>query len=334
MPKRLSIAREASAGSLLLPDVPRPDKLQAGTCRLIRALWAMLIHAGVQTDYDALMGLTGIAFGSPAGEDFVVPAGDALRCRHVAEALAALGLTARYVALEPGDPDAAAAAVEEGLSAGFAVPVLGWPEEGSDWGVITGADPARGVIFGWPARPSAEVYVGTAPRADAAVVITGQREPMGFEGALRGALERALEREESMQQAYGQWASTLRGESADARWSENAEALVLRHEKLWDDLSDARTSAGVFLEAVEDDPGGIACEWLWEAAEHAGAVTVQLSMRSPAIGDIVEVSEALQSAEWRDEWLALLHDIAKDDQAMFRCIRSALRGEDLPEPGW
>jgi hypothetical protein len=334
MAKRLSVAREAAEGSVLLADVPRPDKLRAGTCGLIRALWATLSHAGVDTDYDELMGLCAIAFGIPAGEDAVTP-GDALRCRHIPEALAALGLVGKHVVLDAADRCAVVAAIEEGLRAGFSVPVLGWPEAGCDWAVITGSDPTRRVICGWPTWPSADAYLGAAPRAEAAIVITGRTEPPKGETTVRAALERTFGLEESTAQAYCQWVQTLQDDAAEARWSsEDAEALVVQHEKFWDAIADARLSARLFLESAAGEFEPPASEWLWQASEHAAAVAGQLGLRHPPLNDIAEVCEELQAEQWRREWLDLLQAVIKDDEAMLRCIRKACNGDPLPELEW
>ena len=76
-----------------------------------------------------------------------------------------LGVGAEWVALE-GD---VMAAVRPCLEAGWAVPVLGWPQPLDDWGLVTGFDLGRGVLCGWPADYAGDTYLGTAPAGELAL---------------------------------------------------------------------------------------------------------------------------------------------------------------------
>lgn len=330
MPRRLSVTRAATTGSLLLSQVPRPDKLPAGTCSLVRALCACVRPVGIQIGYDDLMGLTGIAFDLPAPADFAAPSAHPLRCEGVVEGLCALGLKARCVSLEPQDPAAVVAVVEEGLESGFAVPVLGWPAAGDDWAVITGSDRGRGVLCGWPSRPATEAYLGAPPRGEAAIVLLERRQPPSPTQALLEALGRAADRAGRVAETYAQWVSCLR---AQAGWGEDAGACILRHEAFCDALADARTSAAAFCERAGETLGPEAGEWLTQAAAEAYAIVSELEARDPPIGD-PEVLQAFESAQWREEWAATVQLLSRAEARLLGCLRSACRGDLPPDPDW
>ena len=90
--RRLRPTRPPTGESHILPEVPRPTEVAAGSCPAVRALLATLRHAGRSVSYDAVMGLTGIAFMLPLPDDTEGGSSGAWQLVGVPAALTALGL--------------------------------------------------------------------------------------------------------------------------------------------------------------------------------------------------------------------------------------------------
>ncbi len=320
------MARGPTGDSRILAGVPAPGTLPAGRCALVRATMAALAHAGRPVDYDVLMGLSAVAFMLPLEPDFQSVPADARRCARLPAALAALGLRGRAWPLAGAET---MAPVYAALDAGFAVPLLGWPQPQDDWGVLTGYDHGRGVVCGWPAGYAGESYVGAAPAGTAAILLEQVAPVPELAPELAATLEWVVAHAADVAAAYPLWCDML-----DERWERDedelvAAARVLRHEVAAEALADARAAAASFLRWCGDRLLGVAAEWALSAAERCDALVESLEARHPPLFDD-EVAEALRSATWRGQWRRRLAGLAEADADVARDLRRALTTDLAP----
>lgn len=300
MARRLNLTRPPLGDSRLLPDVPRPDLFTAGSCTLARALMALCAHRERVVGYDAIMGLCGMAFSLPVTESFLPADSESLRCSDVPAGLETLGLDAR---LWTGSPDAPplADAARSAIDAGFAVPVLGWPEGESGWGIVSGYDLGRGVLCGWPQRVELDSYLGAAPAGSLAVICRGTRVPSPKPEAIERTLARVAANSEALGLAYEKWCTSI-----DERWErdpEHPDSLdrVLGHERLTEGLADSRAAAARFLRRAADVLGGVRAEWLLAVAETCDELSAAVEMRQPPLLSD-KMPKALATGAWRSRW--------------------------------
>lgn len=335
MARRLTVSRLPTGESRILDGVPSPSGLTAGSCALARALMAMLAHRGRPVGYDALMGLGGIAFMTPIGEDFRRPVGDRARCEGLAEALAVVGLHGQVLlrAGAGGDDQGKGAGddelwepVCEALERGFAAPVLGWPGAQDDWGIVAGHDRGRGLWCGRPHGYRGDAYLG-APPAGEALVIVREKGPraQAAQAALR-ALRRAVEGRGEVAEAYERWEGML-----DERWEQDPDApehvaRVMRHELATEALADARTAAAGFLRSCAGLLGPAGGEWALAAAELYDGLVARIEARRPPVLDS-KAARALASERLRNQWREQLGLIAQLDLEAMDCVARALTSD-------
>lgn len=322
--RRLQVPTSATPGGLVLPAIPRPRDIPGGRCALSRALVAALGAAGHRATYEAILGLSGIAALPPA--DPANAALDPLWAAYptltdqppggipagwVDPVLRAVGQAGAYCG---GllDPAALVAVVREGLDVGLPVPVLGWPEGEADWSLVTGHDPGRGVLCGWPPGHEATTYLGAPCAGRAAIVLS--RAPVSRPSAALSAREAlvhwTVERDVTRERYQGwlQWLQTCT--ETEAPWSH----------ALAEALADARMAAGTFIGTCasvlsEAEP----LPELLAAADHLGTLVEVLESVPPlpeGDGDIY--------APWREAWSAAVATAYRHEHAAREGIREAL----------
>jgi len=329
--KRLTVRRRASEGGRVLPDVPAPAGLEAGSCGLVRALMAAIQHAGVPVGYDALMGLSGIAFMLTMPDGPTDLRTSDLTASRVLEGIRAVGLGANAQVFEAGSKPVADL-VQGAVDAGRAVALLGWPNDGDDWSVITGYDPSRGIICGWPAHYRADSYLGAEPGGSAALLLQAGAEPTQQPQAVRQALAWALQQAPRVAETYEQWATSLEGEWGTDPEDPEMLRAVGAHEALCERLTDGRLSAARFLGHCVDMFSAVCSPWLAKAAQAYQAAAETLEARQPPVHDD-RILQALVSPEWRQEWALTLQTVASHDAEAADCLRRFLKGDPLPAGG-
>lgn len=335
MPRRLGVSRLPSGESCILDGVPSPRGVTAGSCAAARALMAMLAHLGRPVGYDALMGLSGLAFVTPLEEDFGRPGGAPARCARLREALAAMGLrgamhmtTRGTVEEESGSAatDGAPQLVREALERGFAVPVLGWPRAQDDWGIIAGYDDGRGVWCGWPHGYHGDAYLGAAPACEAFVIVQEMGPPPDSVQAVVEALRWAVERRAQVAEAYERRRGMLEEEWGEDPDAPEHVARAMRHERATEALADARTAAAGFLRSCAGLLGPAGGEWALAAAELCDGLVARIEARRPPVLD-GKAARALASERIRNEWREELGVIARLDLEALDCMAKALTSD-------
>ena len=320
---------------------------------------AAVEHAQRPASYDAIMGLTGIAFILPLREDFRRAPGDADRCARIPEALAALGLRGQWRLLGGGEVAAGSRSYEEGeagrcqdedradtcederpdagiieivqqaIDADFAVPILGWPGEREDWAIVTGYDCGRGVICGWPGTYAGEEYLGAPPTSEAVVIIQEPVPPSDELRAVTASLQWAAAQRKQVAQAYDLWREML-----DEKWEAGPEdpdlaSRALRHEAATEALADARSAAAGFLRHCAELLDSVGSQWALAAADTYGILVERVEARRPPLFD-EGAGEALASSEWRATWRQQLEEIAETDARALAQIEKALTSDHGP----
>ncbi len=272
--------------------------------------------------YDALMGLTGLAFVVSVEPGFAHDPLAELRSGRIVDTLAALGLDGEPAELD--SPEAVVPTVREAVDAGFAVPLLGWPQASDDWALIAGYDTGRGVLCGRPADGSEDAYLGAPPRGHAAVIVRGRIAPTDKREAATEALQWAARRAQDTAQAYETWRAML-GEGGPGTDQPKFETWLHDHEALAETLADARASAAEFVRHCAAGLGPAAGEGLNRAAEGYDAIADLLDAREPSIfGD--GIAHCLASESWRAEWSLQIGEIAAIEAEALETIRLALSG--------
>ena len=335
MPRRLGVSRLPTGESRILDGVPSPGGLTAGSCALARALVAMLAHLGRPIGYDALMGLSGIAFVTPLEDDFGRRASAPARCARIPEALSAVGLRGGIRVRTPaaaGDAGGPAGTgestqlVRSALEGGFAVPVLGWPRAQDDWGIITGYDCGRGVWCGWPHGYHGDAYLGATPGGEAFVIVQEMGVPAEGAQAAVTALRRAVEGRAQVAEAYERRRGMLEEEWGDDPDAPEHVARAMRHELATEALADARTAAAGFLRSCAGLLGPAGGEWALAAAELCDDLVARIEARRPPVLD-GRAARALASERLRDRWREELGVIARLDLEALDCVARALTSD-------
>ena len=338
MAKRLTVPRQPTEESHILPGIPAPATLPGGRSAFARALAVALRSAGGRqhgADHrgpDYLAGLTGCAFGLPVGEDFSLAALRELPRERVTEALGILGRRAEWRSFA-GEGTQLVECLKAALVAnGCPVPILGWPEASDDWGLITGFDLGRGVICGWPAGYSREANLAAPPRGETALLLADERgahwdlEALEDEYIEGLALAWAADQAEVLSRGYALWREMLADRSLWREDDEAAQARVLRQEQATEALTEARMTAAVFVEDCRASAPGARDEFLGSALECYERQIEALEARTRPFGS--DAITTLLSREWRREWRERLSTIEALDLGALSWIHKALADDD------
>lgn len=298
-PRRLTVARDSDQGPRALTGVPAPLRGRGREFSLAQVLEICLERAGLPLDYDAIMGLSGLAFCPPiATPDTTLGAG-----REAVETLS-LALDPPLQVHEP-EPEEALQLVAEAVTAGLPCAALGWGSEKEAWAVICGYDRSRARILGHCLLDEPrEQLESWPPELDLLVTMAGQPRFQGSE-VLAGALERAANTWEGVAAAWESWIELVHT-GLDTSMPEHLTRVQM--------LADARATAALFLQAGAQHLEPIPAAWLLRAAD--------------GFERVVERIENLpEDAQWADH----LEAVARIDEAAFTNLRLALTAEFEPE---
>ncbi|MEA3246923.1 MAG: hypothetical protein U9Q74_12275, partial [Gemmatimonadota bacterium] len=194
--RRLQIDDPDGTGPRALRDV-RPPLRNAGRAHsLAQVLEIVFEVTGLSLGYDAVMGLSGLAFRTPAWPETV-----ALTPEETADAVGALSgalsVSLRLQAADDTAPDELLRVVAESVQAGRPVAMLGWGAVKESWSVIAGYDPSRGRLLGHCLLDGPrEQYESWPPSAEMVVVVEAAPRPGGRE-SVRQAIEAGADRWQS-----------------------------------------------------------------------------------------------------------------------------------------
>lgn len=319
--RRLTVARGGGLPRRVLPGVPAPLRGQARAHSLAQALEIALDYAGTGLDYDAIMGLSGLAFRTPHWPGEPGPSRE-----EWLDAIAALQsvLTAQitvYGSEGPPDPTEAMVAVAAAIEAGVPCVALGWGSVKEEWSVIAGYDQAKGALAGhclldeprgacesWPA----ELDLLVVPPPEVAVAV---------EAVIPALVAAAQACVESMgDEPCRAWAEAIWGAS---------EPPDTAHERAVQLLADSRTAAVAFLGRLADVEDSIRGQWLARAARHLDDLILLVEGRGgPPLSP--EAAMALADRAGRAKWAARLEEIARVDALAFAALRRSLDADFPP----
>lgn len=323
--RKLVVPGKGDDAPRALPGVPPPLRGRGRACSLAQVLEICLGRAGLHLGYDAIMGLSGLAFAAPRAVGSATLAPE--ECAAVETLADALDPPPR---LHRPTPREALALVRSAVDAGLPCAALGWGSEKDSWAVICGYDRARERLVGhcllgnpreeyesWPAELTVLVTMTAAPR------------PTGAE-AVMAALRQAAETWESaVGPAWERWIAGVRAlpELSAQSWAEAVDAGVAAHLAVTELLADARTAAEGFLRASAEYQEPLPAAWLLRAAEGYARVVELLEAGACMI------AEALGDAEQREAWADRLEAAARADRAAVSDLRRAWIAEFEPDAG-
>lgn len=301
-----------------------PHLSMGGSSSLVRAL--VPLCPGV--DYDAFMGLTGMAFRLHVLDRLDPRATEDRLVDELPSLIEPLGM--RVEVLRPESAGELAEIVRQAVAAGTPLPVRGWPEGGLDWALVAGYDDARGVLCGWPATWTEAACAGAPPAGDLAIRVVQPCPPIKPEEHWREVIECAAGDEHALKAAYAQWSEQLSSLASDAggeSWS-----LAQNNAALANTLADARTSAAAFLSRCADVSEPTAAEWL-EQAWYTYEELADLVDAAPGLDR--EAADRSIGVAYRDRWLETLTQAQRLDCRasgfLRRALTSALSPSEIAE---
>jgi len=319
-PTRLQVAGQDGGTPKALPGVPAPLSGSGRAHSLAHVLEIALAQAGPSLGYDAVMGISGLAFRTPAD-----PWAPGLTAEEAAAAVEALN-----AALEPGlelhraggdlTPDRAIDLVAACIDGGRPCAALGWGSVKESWSVICGYDRARGRLLGHCVLDTPrEQYESWPPTLELLIAMPGRPGPSG-PGALAEAVRRAGDAwEQTGRERYGRWVAAVHALDA-APPPEHVAAVEL--------LADARNAAAAFVAALAERREAIPAAWLSRAAERYREIVELLEA-----ADVPRTSEALALLDdepARRAWADSLAAVARAEEAAAHDLRMSLTADDPP----
>ncbi|MBD3291370.1 MAG: hypothetical protein GF393_00490 [Armatimonadia bacterium] len=321
MARRLTFDGYDGSRPVALPGVPGPVRGAGRAHSLARTLEIALKHAGLSLGYDAIMGLSGLAFRTPPWPD--PPALTAEDATGATDALSkALG---DCFTLHGGDAAADEARVLDmvaaSISDGRPCVALGWGSDKDHWSLIAGYDRGKNRLIGHSLLDTPrEQYESWPPAVDVLVVITALPSPRGPE-AVSAALQTGAQRwSDQGLERYGRWIDEI--ESLDA-------PPDTRHERAVELLADARASAASFADQIAELERQTPAAWLVRAAEHWREVVMLLEARG--VPGSPEAMAALETADRRSDWAGVLRAAAEHEAQAASAVRLSASADYLPE---
>lgn len=319
-PRRLQIDDADGSGPRALRDV-RPPLRNAGRAHSLAQVLEIVLEAtGLSLGYDAVMGLSRLAFRTPAWPETV-----ALTPEETADAVdtlsGALSGSLRLQAAHDMTPQELLRVVAESVDAGRPVAMLGWGSVKESWSVIAGYDCSRGRLLGHCLLDGPrEQYESWPPSAEMVVAVEATPRPGGRQ-SVRQAIETGANRWQSDGRARLEaWCDALM--ACD-------EAPGSRHETAVELLADARAAAAGFCDAVAGLEQEIPAAWLRAAAEQYRALVEGLEARGVPHGP--EATAPLASVDGRRAWARRLADLSRYDGEGARALRRAYTAQYPPE---
>lgn len=314
--QRLHVSSED--GPAVLSGVPAPLRGVGRAHSLAQVLDIALSEAGLRLGYDALMGLTGLAFRTPPW-----PEGPGLSAEETAAAVAALDAAiAGDVRLhQVGPAEDAMRLAQEAIDAGVPCPALGWGSVKESWSIICGYDAAKQRLLGHcllDAPP--ERYEAWPPTAELMIALPGSPSAGGRE-VLTGAVQAAHRRwDDSGRARYRAWIAAVQDSDAPPG---------PEHEVAVELLADARTASAGFLERLAELEEPIPQSWLRRAAELHRRVVEGLEARGATHSP--EVLAALETVGGRDAWAEQLRSLLRLEERAFEALRLSAVADYPPE---
>lgn len=317
--RRLNVPRSGEDAPKALPGVVTPVRGSGRACDLAHVLEIVFDHSGLNLGYDAIMGLSGLAFHTP--HDPFPPRLDPAEAVTAIETLSA--------AVEPGlqlhrgeqSPDAIMEIVSVSVDQGRPCAALGWGSVKERWSVICGYDRRRERLLGHCVlEEPRERYESWPPTLELLVTLPAAPRARG-----REAIDRAITTAGEKMQNEGQ--------DAWERWTEALFALddtpPIGHMLAVELVADARTAAAVFLDAVADHYEPIPAAWLHSAAERCRALVGLLEAGGGPLHP--ETFVLLEDQMARDSWVESLRLAARIDEAIAADLRLSLKAEYPPD---
>lgn len=304
--------RPGRQGPVVIDTVP-PHLSPGGSSSLFRALAALCPGA----DYDALMGLTGMAFRLDVVEGFDPRAAEDRLLEILPSMLERLGV--RLQVLRPEGPEQIVGIVRESVAAGIPIPLRGWPAGGLEWALIVGHDDVRNVLCGWPAAWADPACAGAPASGDVAIRMIEPCPRVEVEEHWREAIEAAARQEPALKAAYDAWQAQMARLPVDA--GDEAWACAQNHAALAEKLADSRTSAAAFVSRCADLGDPTAAEWL-EQAQSAYEKLADLVDAAPGLDR--ESADRCLDASYRELWLQALNRAERLDCAAAEFLHHAL----------
>ena len=321
--RRLTVQGQEGNGPRALVGVPAPQRSQGRACSLAQVLEICLDRVGLRLGYDAIMGLSGLAFRAPRPRD-----NDALAAEECAAVEALADALSPPLRLYQPTASEALGLVTTAVDAGLPCAALGWGSEKDSWAVICGYDHARERLVGHCllSYPRAE-YESWPPDLAILVTMEGVPRPTGA-SAIGAALRRATEAWQGVVgPAWESWIAQVRAlpERAAQSWAEEMDRPAAAQLAAAGLLTDARAAAEGFLRASADYQEPLPAAWLMRAAEGYGRV-VELLEAGAGV-----TPEALSKAGERDAWADRLEAAARADQAALSDLQRAWTADFEPE---
>ncbi len=321
MARRLRVDGFDGSRPTAIPGIPAPVRGSGRAHSLAHVLEIALDQCGLALGYDAIMGLSGLAFRTPPW-----PGGPGLSADETRDAVEAL-----EAALDGGprlhseadglDEGAAMKLAGESIDAGRPCAALGWGSVKESWSIICGYDATRGRLLGHCLLDAPRKrYESWPPSLTWLVTFDGDPRPRGpaaIEGALRAG---GRSWAESGQQRYLRWMASL-GQMEQAAGYEHEAAVEL--------LADSRAAAAGFLECLAELGEGIRASWLRRAAEIYRELIDLLEARGAAYSP--GAAAALKDPAGRLAWAERLEGLASLDAEAARSLRLALTANYPPE---
>lgn len=320
MAKRLSFDGYDGSKPVALPGIDAPVRGPARANSLARVLEIALQHAGLRLGYDAIMGLSGLAFSTPPWPDAsTVPTVEAIAAL---EALSErLGGCIEIKSGETLSSDAVLDAVAASVDAGRPCIALGWGSDKDHWSIIAGYDRGKGRLIGHCLLdgPRSQ-YESWPPTGDVVAAIAHEPPPRGPE-AVREALRAGARRwKQSGASRYRDWIAEMRLLADPPGGS---------HERVVELLADARTAAAEFAEQVAGYEAETPAAWLARAAELWREVVALLEARGAPFSE--KAVESVATGAARADWADLLESAAALEAKAASAVRLSRSADYLPQ---
>ncbi len=320
LPKRLSFDGYDGSKPVAIPGVKAPLETDGRACSLARVLEIALDHAGLALGYDAIMGLSGLAFETPPWPETPIPSTSEF-IRAIEAMSDALGGCITVYSGDLPSKDRVLDTVATAIDAGRPCVAFGWGSNKDRWSVIAGYDRAKGRLLGHCVLPAPrEKYESWPPTLTMLAALTGEPRPRGPD-AITSALEDGAQRcREHAVERYRKWAEELRV---------LPEPPGSRHEQAVELLADARAAAAGFAERVADREEIVPAAWLTRAAEQWRELVLMLESRG--VPHSQAALNALADPDGREDWANLLQMAARREERAARAIQKAWSADYPPE---
>ncbi|MGC9317462.1 MAG: hypothetical protein ACP5KN_05430 [Armatimonadota bacterium] len=305
-------------GPTVLSGIAGPLRDVGRAHSLAQVLDIALAEAGLRLGYDAVMGMTGLAFRVPPWPDSA-----GLSREEIAAAVAGLDAAiAGGVRLhEVESPHHAMRLGQEAVDAGVPCPALGWGSVKESWSIICGYDAASDRLLGHCLLDAPrERYEAWPPTVKLMIALPDSPSARG-----RAALTAAVQAghrgwEESGRERYRVWIAAVEGLEA---------APGPEHEVAVELLADARAASAGFLESLAELEEPIPGAWLRRAAELHRRVVEGLEARGATHSP--EVMAALETAGGREAWVERLRALLRLEERAFEALRLSATADYPPE---